>query len=64
METAGRAVDALWGPKQLSEYIDVPVATLYQWHHLGKGPRAIRVGRHLRYRLRDVESWLNEQAAP
>jgi hypothetical protein len=36
----------------------VPVKSLYQWRYQGHGPRAHRVGRHLRYRWEDVEAWL------
>lgn len=35
-----------------------PVVTLYDWRHKGKGPKAIMVGRTLRYRPSDVEAWL------
>jgi len=48
--------------EQLSEFLGVPVATLYQWRHRGIGPRASKVGRHLRYRWSDVEKWLDQQA--
>ena len=41
----------------------MPVATLYQWRHLGTGPRAYRLGKHLRYRQADVEAWLADQVA-
>lgn len=49
-------------PEQVSEFLGVPVNTLYQWKHKGSGPRASRVGRHLRYAWIDVEKWLDEQA--
>lgn len=45
----------------LSEYLEVPVATLYRWRYLGEGPPGFRVGKHLRYRLGDVEAWVEEQ---
>jgi excisionase family DNA binding protein len=49
--------------EEVSEYLGVPVSTLYVWRHRRKGPRASRVGRHLRYRWADVEKWLDEQAS-
>jgi predicted DNA-binding transcriptional regulator AlpA len=52
---------ALSGLEELSEYLDVPVKTLYEWHQSGKGPAAVRVGRRLRYLLCDVRSWLDGQ---
>lgn len=48
--------------EEVSAYLGVPVATLYAWRHRGLGPRASKVGRHLRYRWADVERWLDEQA--
>lgn len=47
--------------EEVSEYLRVPVTTLHQWRYLGKGPRAARVGRGLRYRRADVDSWLVEK---
>jgi len=48
----------------LGEYLGVPVHTIYSWRATGKGPRAYRVGKHLRYRLADVDAWLERQADP
>ncbi|HLQ55153.1 MAG TPA: helix-turn-helix domain-containing protein [Streptosporangiaceae bacterium] len=45
-------------PQQLASELQVPLKTIYQWHSRGGGPRAYRVGRHLRYRREDVERWL------
>jgi predicted DNA-binding transcriptional regulator AlpA len=45
-------------PAEIADFLQVPVKSLYQWRYEGKGPRAYRVGRHLRYRWEDVESWL------
>lgn len=48
--------------EEVAEYLRVPVNTLYQWRYMRTGPRASRVGRHLRYRWSDVEAWLDEQS--
>lgn len=50
--------DAVLDPPRVSDLIGVPVATLAQWRYLGKGPAYLRLGRHCRYRLQDVEAWL------
>ena len=55
--------DQLLSPVAVSDYLDVPVATLYQWRSHGTGPPAIRVGRHLRYRAEALERWLDQQSA-
>lgn len=46
-------------PVDVAEYLGVPVRTLSQWRHQGKGPRFVRVGKHVRYRWADVEAFLN-----
>lgn len=47
--------------EEVSAYLVIPVATLYAWRSRGQGPVGHRVGRHLRYRLSDVDAWLNDQ---
>ncbi len=54
---------ALLNPKALAAYLDIPLATLYDWRRRGIGPPGIRVGKHVRYRWPDVQSWLDKQAA-
>lgn len=43
---------------ELAAHLKVPVATIHQWRHKGVAPPAARVGRSLRWRLRDVDAWL------
>jgi excisionase family DNA binding protein len=43
---------------ELSERINVPVATLHAWAFNGTGPTYYRLGRGRRYRWSDVEQWL------
>ena len=49
-------------PAEVADFLQVPVKSLYQWRYQGHGPRAHRVGRHLRYRWEDVEDWLTTTA--
>ncbi|WP_053205655.1 helix-turn-helix transcriptional regulator [Jiangella muralis] len=51
--------EPLWTPRDVSDYLGVPVATLYQWRWKKYGPPAARVGRNLRYRPAAVEAWLD-----
>jgi excisionase family DNA binding protein len=51
-------LEELWSPEDLAQYLGVPLATLYAWRYRGEGPPALKVGRHLRYRVADVEQWL------
>lgn len=48
----------LLSPAALAERLGVPVATVYAWNSRGDGPPRIRIGKHVRYRVTDVESWL------
>ena len=50
-------------PQDLAEREGVPQATVYQWNSRGEGPRYMRIGRHVRYRLGDVERWENTRYA-
>lgn len=51
-------------PKELAERHGVPVSTVYHWRTYNKGPRALRVGKHLRYRIEDVLAWEESQLDP
>ncbi|MEV6801073.1 helix-turn-helix domain-containing protein [Micromonospora rifamycinica] len=55
--------ERLWSVTDVSAFLGIPVGTLYQWRHRRIGPRASRVGRHLRYDPADVRAWLNQKAA-
>ena len=54
-------LDQLISIDELSEYLGVPVKTIYDWRLTGHGPCAIRVGRHLKYAVADVRDWLVHQ---
>jgi predicted DNA-binding transcriptional regulator AlpA len=45
----------------LSEFIDIPPRTIYNWRLRGEGPPAYRVGRHLRSRRSEVDAWLDSR---
>ncbi|MEU7839989.1 helix-turn-helix domain-containing protein [Micromonospora sp. NPDC049114] len=53
----------LWSISETAAFLRIPVGTLYQWRHRRTGPRAFKVGRHLRYDPADVRAWLEDQAA-
>jgi excisionase family DNA binding protein len=44
-------------PEELAERQNVPLGTIYVWNSKGVGPKYLRVGRHVRYRLADVVEW-------
>jgi excisionase family DNA binding protein len=57
------ATTPLWSIQEAAAFLGVPVATLYRWRHRGIGPKAYRVGRHLRYDPALIRQWLDTEAA-
>lgn len=55
-------VEAWWSPEYLAACLGIPVRTIYSWRYRGEGPKGYRIGRHVRYRPEDVESWLEAHA--
>lgn len=53
--------DQLLTAEDLAEYLGVPVATIYAWRYRHQGPPGFRVGRHVRFRWRDVQQWIAQQ---
>jgi|TARA_Y100000294_G_scaffold127562_1_gene119107 excisionase family DNA binding protein len=45
----------------LAEWLQVPPATVSRWRYQGTGPVGYRVGRHIRYRRDDIETWLQQR---
>lgn len=43
-------------PRDLSELLNIPVQTSYQWRCRGERARLRRIGRHVRYRVEDIEA--------
>jgi excisionase family DNA binding protein len=43
---------------EVADHLGIPLQTLYQWRTKGAGPRAVKVGRHLRFRQSDVDAWI------
>lgn len=52
-------ISPLWTVRDVADYLQVPVQTLYSWRAQGYGPPARRMGKHLRYRPEDVTNWLD-----
>lgn len=55
--------ERLWTVQEASAWLGVPVNTLYGWRTRGEGPRAARLGRHLRYVPADVRAWVEQRAS-
>lgn len=46
---------------EVSDYLQIPVWSLRRWRSEGSGPRSSRVGKHVRYKWEDVDTWLESQ---
>ena len=44
---------------ELAEYLGVQTQAIYDLRNDGRGPAGFRVGREIRYRISDVERWLD-----
>jgi excisionase family DNA binding protein len=51
-------MEPMWTIEEVADFLKIPVKTLYDWRRHGRGPRARRMGKHLRYAPSDVRAWL------
>ena len=56
-EQSGRCI----GEHKLSAMTALSVLTLRKWRSQGRGPRFLKLGGAVRYRLSDVEAWISAQ---
>jgi excisionase family DNA binding protein len=42
----------------LAAHLGVPIQTIYDLRHHGRGPHGFRIGRELKFRASEVEAWL------
>ncbi len=54
-------MEPLRTPDEVAAYLHVPTKTLAQWRYKRTGPTYQRVGRVIRYRIADVDAWLEKQ---
>ena len=46
--------------QELADRLQIPERTIVQWRYLGKGPKFVRAGCHVRYADDDIDRWVNE----
>ena len=46
---------------EAARFLNLKPATLGQWRWNGRGPRFVKIGRACRYRLADLEAFLEER---
>jgi len=60
-EAAPTQFETLMDAPATAGFLGVAVPTLADWRTKGIGPTYIKVGRCVRYRLTDLESWLTSR---
>lgn len=60
-EPQGQSADRLLTPTDVSQMLGIPVKTLANWRSERRGPLALRIGCHVRYRASDVDDWLEDR---
>jgi PTS system nitrogen regulatory IIA component len=55
--------DQLMSVKELADYLQVNISTVYLWSQRGQVP-AMKVGNMWRYRRSEIEEWLNQRRSP
>lgn len=47
--------------EELAGLLKVPTGTIYAWRSRRLGPPGVRVGRYVRFKVEDVEEWIEAQ---
>lgn len=55
-------MDKLLTLEEVSQLLQVPVATLRYWRNQGTGPASLKIGAHVRYRGVDVKTYADQLA--
>jgi hypothetical protein len=56
--------DALVTEVDAADFLRLSIRTLQAWRGKGQGPGFVRAGRAIRYRRRDLVSWIDANAVP
>ncbi len=57
------ADEQLMSVKDVAQYLQVDMSTIYLWSQRGQMP-AMKVGRMWRYRRAEIDAWLNQRRSP
>lgn len=50
----------LLNTQEAADFLGVPEATMRHWRHVQKGPKSIRIGRHVRYVQAQLEEYVQQ----
>jgi hypothetical protein len=63
MNQGDQTIPQMLREKRTAQILDCSVAALRKWRRLGSGPKFVRLGRAIRYNLRDLEAYLSEHSS-
>ena len=65
MESANKTsvIEALLNEHDVARITDLSVASVRRWRLLRQGPKYIKIGSAVRYRIEDVRAWLDSRPA-
>ena len=52
--------DNLIGPKEIAEYLNISINTIYSWINMRKIP-FFKIGRLVKFDLKEIENWKEHQ---
>jgi predicted DNA-binding transcriptional regulator AlpA len=53
--------ERLLSPAEVEEMYNIPTTTLEKWRSLKMGPPYHKLGKHIRYKPKDVEQWIESK---
>jgi PTS system nitrogen regulatory IIA component len=62
-EAVAMADEPLMGVREIAEYLNVHISSVYMWSQKGQMP-AIKMGSMWRYRRSEIDEWLNDRRSP
>ena len=63
-DTPITGLEKMLSTRELAEYLGVAPQAIYDLRCDGRGPRAVHVGRELRYRVSEIAAWLERMSEP
>ena len=61
MDKTRTALPVLLTPEEVADYLNISPRTIEGWRLSKKGPRFVRMGKHVRYRADHLEQWLSQR---
>lgn len=63
-DTINTGLEKMLSTSELAGYLGVAPQAIYDLRCDGRGPRAVHVGRELRYRVSEIEAWIERMSEP